>query len=181
MTIAPRPCALCLEIDPDPQEFRRASSWLRAGGASLGVPNEQVDRLELCLNEVLANLVEHGGDAVASHTIQLELGVSPVPGSACSCRYPAGLLAGINPQASYRSETAQLNHSDLLFADTDGLSEAEDDKGRAFAIEPCRVLLIQRSRAPLPVILDGVRDALTSFCGSGALEDDCTLLLLRIP
>ena len=78
MTIAPRPCALCLEIDPDPQEFRRASSWLRAGGASLGVPEEQIDRLELCLNEVLANLVEHGGDAVASNPIQLELGTSPV-------------------------------------------------------------------------------------------------------
>jgi len=88
MTIAPRPCALFLEIDPDPQEFRRASSWLRAGGASLGVPEEKVDRLELCLNEVLANLVEHGGDAVASHTIQLELGVSPVPGGARSCRCP---------------------------------------------------------------------------------------------
>jgi serine/threonine-protein kinase RsbW len=78
MTIAPRPCALCLEIDPDPQEFRRASSWLRAGGASLGVPDEQIDRLELCLNELLANLVEHGGDAVASNPIQLELGTSPV-------------------------------------------------------------------------------------------------------
>jgi hypothetical protein len=90
MTIAPRPCAICLEIDPDPQEFRRASSWLRAGGASLGVPEEQIDRLELCLNEVLANLVEHGGDAVASHAIQLELGASPVPGGARSCRHPAG-------------------------------------------------------------------------------------------
>lgn len=78
MTIAPRPCALGLEIDPDPREFRRASSWLRAGGASLEVPEEQIDRLELCLNEVLANLVEHGGDAVASNPIQLELGTSPV-------------------------------------------------------------------------------------------------------
>jgi len=80
MTIAPRPCSFCLEIDPDPQEFRRASSWLRAGGASLGVPDGQIDRLELCLNEVLANLVEHGGDAVASTAIQLELGASAVQG-----------------------------------------------------------------------------------------------------
>jgi serine/threonine-protein kinase RsbW len=80
MPIAPRPCALCLEIDPDPQEFRRASSWLRAGGAALGVPEEQIDRLELCLNEVLANVVEHGGDAMASLAIQLELGASHVPG-----------------------------------------------------------------------------------------------------
>ena len=94
---------------------------------------------------------------------------------------PRGLLAGISPQASYRSETVQLNRSDLLFAYTDGLSEAEDDKGRAFGIDPCRDLLIQRSQAPLPLILDGVRDVLTSFRGSGALEDDCTLLLLRLP
>jgi serine/threonine-protein kinase RsbW len=98
MPIAPRPCALCLEIDPDPQEFRRASSWLRAGGASLGVPEEQIDRLELCLNEVLANLGDHGGDAVASHAIQLELGASPVPGGARSCRYPAGRW----PESSFR-------------------------------------------------------------------------------
>jgi anti-sigma regulatory factor (Ser/Thr protein kinase) len=78
-TIAPRPCSLCLEIDPDPQEFRRASAWLRTGGASLGVPEEQIDRLELCLNEVLANLVEHGGDALACHPIQLELAASALP------------------------------------------------------------------------------------------------------
>lgn len=78
-TLSPRPGTLCLEIQADPHEFRRASSWLRAGGASLGVPEEQIDRLELCLNEVLANLIEHGGEAVASHAIQLELGASALP------------------------------------------------------------------------------------------------------
>ena len=94
---------------------------------------------------------------------------------------PRGLLAGISPQARYRSETVQLNRSDLLFAYTDGLSEAEDAEGRPFGIDPCRELLLQRKQAPLPTILDGVRDALTGFSGSSALEDDCTLLLLRLP
>jgi sigma-B regulation protein RsbU (phosphoserine phosphatase) len=94
---------------------------------------------------------------------------------------PRGLLAGISPQARYRSETVQLNRSDLLFAYTDGLSEAEDGEGRPFGIDPCRELLLQRKQAPLPTILDGVRDALTGFSGSSALEDDCTLLLLRLP
>ena len=94
---------------------------------------------------------------------------------------PRGLLAGISPQARYRSETVQLNRSDLLFAYTDGLSEAEDGEGRPYGIDPCRELLLQRRQAPLPTILDGVRDALTGFSGSSALEDDCTLLLLRLP
>jgi hypothetical protein len=68
-----------------------SSFQLAAGRRGVpGVPEEQIDRLELCLNEVLANLGEHGGDAEASHAIQLELGASPVPGGAQSCRYPAG-------------------------------------------------------------------------------------------
>jgi len=94
---------------------------------------------------------------------------------------PRGLLAGISPKARYRSETVQLNRSDLLFAYTDGLSEAEDAMGRPYGIDSCRELLLQRRQAPLPTILDGVRDALTGFSGSSALEDDCTLLLLRLP
>ena len=94
---------------------------------------------------------------------------------------PRGLLVGISPKAIYRSETVQLNRSDLLFAYTDGLSEAEDAEGRVFGIDPCRELLIQGRQAPLPTILDGVRDALTRFSGRNDLEDDCTLLVLRLP
>lgn len=94
---------------------------------------------------------------------------------------PRGLLIGISPKAIYRSETVQLNRSDLLFAYTDGLSEAEDAEGRVFGIDPCRDLLIQQRQAPLPTILDGVRDTLTRFSGRNDLEDDCTLLLLRLP
>ncbi len=93
---------------------------------------------------------------------------------------PSGLLAGISARATYRAETVKLNRSDLLFAYTDGLSEAADGEGRCFGIEPCHELLLQRRDAALPTILDGVREALTSFCGSSTLEDDCTLLLVRI-
>ncbi len=51
---------------------------------------------------------------------------------------PRGPLAGIIPQASYQTETVQLNRSDLLIAYPDGLSEAEDHEGRPFGIDPCR-------------------------------------------
>ena len=94
---------------------------------------------------------------------------------------PRGLLAGVAPRATYRAETVQLNRGDLLFAYTDGLSEAENGEGQPFGIEPCRDLLMARREAPLPTILDDVREALTAFSGSEALEDDCTLLLLRRP
>jgi anti-sigma regulatory factor (Ser/Thr protein kinase) len=73
MSAASGPHAPALEIQADPYEFRRASSWLRTSSEELAVPGEQIDRLELCLNEVLANLLEHGGAAVARHPIQLHL------------------------------------------------------------------------------------------------------------
>lgn len=80
MTIAPRTDPLSLDIQADPLEFRRASVWLQAAAASLALPQAQIDRLDLCLNEVLANLTEHGGQAVASHPIQLCLEAAPPPG-----------------------------------------------------------------------------------------------------
>jgi sigma-B regulation protein RsbU (phosphoserine phosphatase) len=92
---------------------------------------------------------------------------------------PRGPLAGVFPAASYRAETAWLETGDLLFAYTDGLTEAEDGEGRAFGLDTCMALLTQQGQMPLPVILDGVRDALAAFSGSRGLEDDCTLLLLR--
>ena len=79
MTAPPLPGSLSLEIHADPLDFRRASSWLRESGSALAVPDAQIDRLELCLNEVLANLVEHGGAATAQHPIQLLLEAVPPP------------------------------------------------------------------------------------------------------
>ena len=94
---------------------------------------------------------------------------------------PRGLLAGIVPHATYRSQSVQLHRGELLFAYTDGLSEAEDGEGRSFGINPCRDLLIPGGGAPLPVILDQLRESLSAFSGGAGLEDDCTLLLLRLP
>jgi anti-sigma regulatory factor (Ser/Thr protein kinase) len=82
MTAAPPRKVIPLEIRADPLEFRRASAWLRSNGAALEVPGEQIDRLELCLNELLANLLEHGGDAVARQPIELALEtIQPASGS----------------------------------------------------------------------------------------------------
>ncbi len=41
-----------------------------------GVPMEQLGRLDICLNEVLANVIEHGGEEAISSPIGLEFLVS---------------------------------------------------------------------------------------------------------
>ncbi len=52
-------------------EVRRASDWLDAACRQHAVPRVQAERLEVCLNEVLANVINHGGGTALSSPICL--------------------------------------------------------------------------------------------------------------
>ncbi len=69
-----------LSIDPDSSQFRHASAWLGHKGCELGIPAADIARLETCLNEVLANILEHGGESARSAPIGLRLARSCNPG-----------------------------------------------------------------------------------------------------
>jgi serine/threonine-protein kinase RsbW len=60
-------------IRADPEEFRQASVWAENAGAKLGVPAAELERLDLCLNETLANIIDHGGNAALASPINLRL------------------------------------------------------------------------------------------------------------
>jgi sigma-B regulation protein RsbU (phosphoserine phosphatase) len=92
---------------------------------------------------------------------------------------PQGPLAGVLPRATFSSMETHLERGDLLFAYTDGITEAEDGDGRPFGTEGCQRLLGTLHNAALPGILDALRSELHSFSQGSSLEDDCTLLLFR--
>lgn len=60
-----------LEINADPGEFRLASLWLAQLCHEQSIPMHQIYRLDLCLNEVLANILNHGGEAALASAIFL--------------------------------------------------------------------------------------------------------------
>jgi anti-sigma regulatory factor (Ser/Thr protein kinase) len=68
--------ALNLSIRADVEDIARASQWLAQAGAELGVPDSQVRRLDQCLDELLANVVHHGGAQAAASDVRLTLAVS---------------------------------------------------------------------------------------------------------
>ena len=68
--------ALSLSIKADVQEIARASQWLAQAGEALRVPEAQVRRLDQCLDELLANVVHHGGAQAAASDVLLTLTVS---------------------------------------------------------------------------------------------------------
>lgn len=53
--------------------LRRASAWLSTACDDRGVPPSETSRLEICLNEVLANIIMHSGCNELSPLIELDL------------------------------------------------------------------------------------------------------------
>ncbi len=68
--------AAALSIRADVSEVRRASEWLEKTCQERGVPEDETGRLDLCLNEALANALTHGQAGGAPQPIRLRLAVS---------------------------------------------------------------------------------------------------------
>jgi len=64
-----------LTIKADAERVRDASMWLAQSGTEFGVPEEELNRLDLCLNEALANIISHGNPAALTCPIHILLDV----------------------------------------------------------------------------------------------------------
>jgi anti-sigma regulatory factor (Ser/Thr protein kinase) len=64
-----------LTIQPTIADVRLASEWLARDGLAHGVPEADLGRLDLCLNEALANVLAHGAGSAAEQSIRLLLRV----------------------------------------------------------------------------------------------------------
>lgn len=62
-----------LTLSVDAEDVRTASAWLERESCACGIPADQIFRLDLCLNEALANIIAHGGATVATEPVLLEL------------------------------------------------------------------------------------------------------------
>lgn len=62
-----------LAIAASGEEIRRACAWLTTALRQRDVPDPQVERLELALHEVLANVLAHGGSAARAEPIRIRI------------------------------------------------------------------------------------------------------------
>lgn len=65
-----------LTIGAHAAQVRHASDWLATSCRQRDVPPASVERLELCLNEALANVISHGGSTALSAPIRLLLEIT---------------------------------------------------------------------------------------------------------
>ncbi|MGX9965599.1 PP2C family protein-serine/threonine phosphatase [Roseomonas sp. F4] len=117
-----------------------------------------------------------GRIAVAGHDIPLLLG-GPLPPRLLEKprRQPAlGVMEGIR----YASDPFTLAPGETLFCYSDGVSEAEDDKGGFFGRERLEQALAEAGTEPRQVV-DTVLRAVTAFADGAPQADDITALALR--
>lgn len=103
------------------------------------------------------------------------------PGSSRMLPIPKGPLVGAFPGCKYSSMEIRLGHDETLFCYTDGVTEAHDPKGEELTEERCLQLLDGLQPQACGDLLDHVRARVSEFTGTGILEDDCTMLAIRLP
>lgn len=65
----------CLDVHADATGARRASEWLGEMCTQWGVPPGELFRLDMCLTEIFANIISHGGSSALASPVRLGLQV----------------------------------------------------------------------------------------------------------
>jgi len=102
------------------------------------------------------------------------------PGRSRMLPIPKGPLVGAFAGCTYSSMEMQIDHQETLFCYTDGVTEAHNTKEEDFTEARCLQLLDLLPPQACGDLLDYVRSQVSDFTGTNVLEDDCTMLALRL-
>ncbi len=95
-----------------------------------------------------------------------------------------GMVVGIDPSQRYQRAVYDLNPRDVLFAFTDGMTDARSPEGQRFGKKRLRDAILEtlekHPEGPANEIADGVLRAVSRFEGSAARADDRTLVVVRV-
>ncbi|MDP3419070.1 PP2C family protein-serine/threonine phosphatase [Falsiroseomonas sp.] len=154
---------------PDPGDI------LTMTNDDLSADNESQTFVTVVLG-VIDGITGAGRIAVAGHDIPLLIapGVAPRLMEKLRRQPALGVMEGI----PYSSDPFQLTRGEAMFCYSDGVSEAEDDKGGFFGRDRLVAALADSGTDPSRVV-DTVLRAVTTFADGAPQADDITALALR--
>ncbi|HEY0100828.1 MAG TPA: GAF domain-containing SpoIIE family protein phosphatase, partial [Pyrinomonadaceae bacterium] len=91
-----------------------------------------------------------------------------------------GAVIGVFEHFGYEEETLDMQSGDLLFAYTDGVTEALNLAGEEYGEERLLVELAATTHATADEIRDRVASRLREWCAGARQHDDLTLLVLKV-
>jgi sigma-B regulation protein RsbU (phosphoserine phosphatase) len=149
----------------------------------------------------LAERLDHEIDEGTPSTLYLTLFVAVVDGVSGLVRYvnaghnppvvirrdgvpeslaPTGRPLGLFPGGGYEEGRTVLRPGDGLFLYTDGLVEAEDERGEAFGSQKLEALLMGERGSSPTGLLARVEESLHRHRGGSEASDDATMVLFRL-
>lgn len=90
-----------------------------------------------------------------------------------------GMVVGLFPDVKYEQQEIRLERSDLLAIFSDGIPEAENQKGEEFGEDRLMALLAENANKPLDEIIRIVTQGVDHWAADPDTRDDTTLVLAR--
>ncbi|WP_243371369.1 SpoIIE family protein phosphatase [Geotalea sp. SG265] len=141
---------------------------------------EDLTRAELFITMFYANY-DAGSKllryANAGHNPPLIMGKGA---AACIELDAEGLILGINRTVSFEEKLFQLHEGDLVLFYTDGIIEAQNEGGELFGVDRLCLILKNMALEEPDRIMRRVLAEVTRFAGSKPLEDDISMIIMRI-
>jgi sigma-B regulation protein RsbU (phosphoserine phosphatase) len=91
-----------------------------------------------------------------------------------------GLIVGVFEHCNYEQETIQMESGDVLFAFTDGLTEALDSSGEEFGEARVKETLAAHVRLSVSEIRAGIETRVKQWCAGAPQYDDMTFVVMKV-
>jgi len=98
----------------------------------------------------------------------------------CQTLDAEGMIIGVQENVVFEDRTALLAPGDILLLYTDGVTETADSNGEMFGADRLADLLINIHKEPLQNIIDTIYRSIISFSGSNRLDDDVSIVAMRV-
>lgn len=90
-----------------------------------------------------------------------------------------GIVLGIVPDAKFVCNQTVFEPGDLLVAASDGIEETTDHQSNLFGIDRLLHCVTEKSKEPIPLIIEDLFRRTKQFRGPRQPADDCTIVLIR--
>ncbi|MEW6651381.1 MAG: SpoIIE family protein phosphatase [Chloroflexota bacterium] len=90
-----------------------------------------------------------------------------------------GMALGVSEQARWTQKTARMNPGDVLLLYTDGITEAQNERGEFFGEERLLDVALSHSHLSAAEIHRAILDHVHRFAGAARRSDDIALIVVR--
>lgn len=166
-------------------------AFIQARADGLGTPAEILDSLnrffykDLTRTELFITMFYLHYDAADRRIMYANAGHNPPllrrsESNNCEWLDAEGLILGVKPSIEFIEIKDQLHPGDMVLLYTDGITEAENDRGEFFGRERLCGLLKENSDDDPKKVIDKLLDQVRLFTGVQHFNDDVTMAILKI-